>query len=125
MKLHLDTHAVVWLYTGELKKFPKPLLTKMQEADLFISPAVQFELALLHKIGKARDSEDKVLQTLRREIELKIEDIGSAELFAAACGVNWTKDPFDRLIVAASEIASCPLVTRDLHIHDHYKKALW
>lgn len=125
MKLHLDTHAVVWLYTGELKKFSKTLLDKMQTADLFISPPVLFELAMLHQVGKSRDSEDKVFQALQREIHLQLDNVDCRRMFERSCDLVWTRDPFDRMIVASATVAKAPLVTRDLHIHDHFKQAVW
>lgn len=125
MKVHLDTHAVVWFYTGELKKFNKSLLSKLQTADLFISPPVMFELAMIHQIGKIRDNEDKIFRTLQQEINLELDPIDSRFLFEKACSITWTRDPFDRMIVAGAAVQKVPLVTRDLHIQDFYKKTLW
>nr|WP_295903200.1 PIN domain-containing protein [uncultured Bdellovibrio sp.] len=125
MKLHLDTHVVVWLYAGELRKFSKTLMDKMQKADLFISPPVLYELSMLYQIGKTRDSEDKVLTALSKEIDLQVDNIDSRKLFEKACDFTWTRDPFDRMIVASAEVAQVQLVSRDLHIHDHFKRALW
>ncbi|NUN06625.1 MAG: PIN domain-containing protein [Bdellovibrio sp.] len=125
MKVHLDTHAVVWLYTGEVKKFSKTLFGKMQSADLFISPPVMLELAMLHQIGKSRDSEDKVFNSLHKEIKLEIDNVDCAKAFLKSCNLTWTRDPFDRLIVACAEVSGVTLVTRDLHIHNNFKRALW
>lgn len=125
MKLHLDTHAVVWLYTGELKRIPKNLLSKMEQAELSISPPVIFELALLHQIGKTKDSEDKVISFLQREIKLKVDNVDCRKLFEKASDLTWTRDPFDRMIVACAQVSQVPLVTKDLHIHENFKQALW
>lgn len=125
MKLHLDTHAVVWMYTGELKKFSKTLLQKMQSSELFISPPVLLELAMLHQIGKSRDSEDKVFRALQKEIHLELDNVDCAKVFHRSCDLTWTRDPFDRLIVACADVSQVSLVTRDLHIHEHFKRALW
>ena len=38
---------------------------------------------------------------------------------------KWTRDPFDRLIVANAKAAGAPLVTKDEHIRKHYRRAIW
>jgi PIN domain nuclease of toxin-antitoxin system len=42
-----------------------------------------------------------------------------------AIAESWTRDPFDRLIVANAKAAAAPLVTRDERIRDNYSRALW
>ncbi len=37
----------------------------------------------------------------------------------------WTRDPFDRLIVAQASLAAAPLLTKDRTIREHYAKAAW
>jgi PIN domain nuclease of toxin-antitoxin system len=39
--------------------------------------------------------------------------------------VQWTRDPFDRLIVAQALLHDAPLITKDEHIRRHYAGALW
>ena len=40
-------------------------------------------------------------------------------------GITWTRDPFDRIIVAQAKIRNSALVTRDREIRLHYSKAVW
>jgi PIN domain nuclease of toxin-antitoxin system len=42
-----------------------------------------------------------------------------------AIAEDWTRDPFDRLIVANAKAAGAVLVTRDERIRGHYSRALW
>ena len=45
---------------------------------------------------------------------------------AEAISIEWTMDPFDRLIVAhARANHRAPLITRDRLIRDHYAEAIW
>jgi len=39
--------------------------------------------------------------------------------------LSWTRDAFDRLIVAQAALDRAALVTRDRLILKHYPKALW
>jgi len=41
--MYLDTHAVAWLYEGQLKKFPQKLRIMMARSELLISPMVVLE----------------------------------------------------------------------------------
>lgn len=42
--IHLDTHVVIWLYAGEINRFPETLRDAMASEELAISPAVIMEL---------------------------------------------------------------------------------
>jgi len=51
---YLDTHAVVWLYNNELKKFPTATLEFIEKSQLLISPMVILELGYLYEIKRNR-----------------------------------------------------------------------
>ncbi|MFQ5788124.1 MAG: PIN domain nuclease, partial [Thermodesulfobacteriota bacterium] len=38
---------------------------------------------------------------------------------------KWTRDPFDRIIVAQASIRSTKIATKDETIHENYKHAIW
>jgi PIN domain nuclease of toxin-antitoxin system len=44
---------------------------------------------------------------------------------ASALAESWTRDPFDRLIVARARATELPLLTKDMKIHAHFKAAVW
>jgi PIN domain nuclease of toxin-antitoxin system len=54
-----------------------------------------------------------------------ISDTPFADVVFEANAQSWTKDPFDRIIVAEAAVHAAPLVTKDPNIHDHYAHALW
>jgi PIN domain nuclease of toxin-antitoxin system len=43
----------------------------------------------------------------------------------SAVGIDWTRDTFDRLIVAEAQCANAVLVTKDLRIRGNYNRAIW
>jgi PIN domain nuclease of toxin-antitoxin system len=48
------------------------------------------------------------------------------EVTAVAYGENWTRDPFDRMIVAqAKSNGLSPLISSDEKIKQHYINAIW
>ena len=38
---------------------------------------------------------------------------------------SWTRDPFDRMIVAQAALREAPLLTKDRVLHEHYDRAVW
>ncbi len=50
--IHLDTHVVIWLYTGQVERLPEALRATLASVRPMVSPMVRLELALLHQIGR-------------------------------------------------------------------------
>jgi len=42
-----------------------------------------------------------------------------------ALGLSWTRDPFDRIIVANSALNNNLLITKDRTILENYENAVW
>jgi PIN domain nuclease of toxin-antitoxin system len=42
-----------------------------------------------------------------------------------ALPLSWTRDPFDRLIVAQAAVRDAPLLTKDRAIRRRYRAAVW
>jgi PIN domain nuclease of toxin-antitoxin system len=82
-------------------------------------------LELLYEIGRFRDPARKALEILGRDLGLEICPITYTQVAQEALGVKWTRDPFDRMIVAHAGISSAPLVTKNRTIRAHYRRAIW
>jgi PIN domain nuclease of toxin-antitoxin system len=92
---------------------------------LFVSPVVELELQLLHEIGRILKGPDAVLHALGREIGLQVTTTEYRSVVTTARALEWTRDPFDRLIVADAILAGAKLVTKDRLIRKHCATALW
>lgn len=123
--IRLDTHAVVWLYTGELDRFTAAGRVLLESDRLVISPIVQLELTYLHEIERLRVGGADIVGDLGSRIGLTISDQPLLSVVHAAAGLTWTRDPFDRLIVADALAASCSLLTKDEAIRRHVPTARW
>ncbi|MCB1032815.1 MAG: PIN domain-containing protein [Acidobacteria bacterium] len=123
--IHLDTHVVAWLYAGDLRRFPQPVIDLLDAEELQVSPMVLLELQYLHEIGRASDPAETVFRGLEREIGLKICDRPFPEVILSALGRSWTRDPFDRLIASQAEVAGVSLLTKDQSLLAHEAHALW
>ena len=123
--IHLDTHAVVWLYAKQLDLFPRRSLDLIRQSTLEISPVVALELQYLMEVGKITDSSDTILAALEKEVGLQFSGAGFGEVARCAVKNGWTRDPFDRLITATAALSHIKLITKDQTIHRHYRWAIW
>jgi len=121
----LDTHVVAWLYAGEVARLSDGARRAVAEDVLVVSPLVQLELTYLHEIGRLRATGAAVMDDLRSRIGLGISDVSLAATVAAAEPLDWTRDPFDRLIVADALAAGSSLLTRDENIRTNVSIATW
>jgi PIN domain nuclease of toxin-antitoxin system len=122
---YLDTHVVVWLYTGERGKLSAAAVDQIQDDDLLVSPAVVLELEFLHEIRRGKAPASKVIAQLSKDMGLRICELTFARVVEDAVRQKWVRDPFDRLIVAQASTNNAPLITKDEKIRKHYRRAVW
>ncbi len=122
---YLDTHVVVWLYSGHHDLLSDQAAQRVERDDLAVSPMVLLELAYLGEIGRLRAAPSEVLQALHSQLGLRVCGLAFANVVLCALEQSWTRDPFDRLIVGHAAAAKGPLVTRDDTIHANFAGACW
>lgn len=123
--IYLDTHAVVWLYAGEVERFSKKATGLIEENDLLISPAVLLELQFLKEIKRITADPMLVLQTLEETVGLHMCRLEFSKVVIGALSQSWTRDPFDRLIAAHASVRNELLLTKDRVIRRHCATACW
>lgn len=123
--IRLDTHVVVWLYTGEAEQLSAAAVAAIEQHELVVSPMVQLELSYLHEIDRLAIGGADVIADLGRRIGLRRSDVALEALVDTAASLTWARDPFDRLIVADALVAGTALLTKDRSIHDHTTIARW
>ena len=122
---YLDTHVVIWLFGGQRHRLSSAAIEQIQDEDLLVSPAVVLELQLLHEIKRLRAVAFKVIERLSSEIGLAVCRLPFPSVLEHAIEQSWTRDPFDRLIVAQANANDAALVTKDAEIRGHYKRSIW
>jgi PIN domain nuclease of toxin-antitoxin system len=122
---YLDTHVAAWLYGGHSSNLSKTALREISNESLRISPMVLLELQLLFETRRAKDPASTVAERLARDLGVTVCDHPFQLVAASAMEVNWTRDPFDRLIVAHAAANDAPLLTKDEKMRRHYKRAIW
>ena len=126
MIAYLDTQVVVWLVSSRHQHLSESARRVINAASLYVSPMVGLELQYLHEIGRLRIGGAEILEKLRMEIDLRTCDKPFHEVAAVAYGENWTRDPFDRMIVAqAKSNGVSPLISSDEKILANYVNAVW
>lgn len=108
----LDTHALVWLSAGHRRA--RPLQGR---GRLFASPASVLEMQFLLEAGRLRLRASS-LDAFATDPRWTLDDPSAAGWFRKACDAGWTRDPFDRLLVAHARVRNWRLATADDHLLD-------
>ena len=125
MKAFLDTHAATALAEGAVEVFGAASTDLLERAALFVSPVVRLELAFLREIGRLTVEPDEILGDLATRLGVVQSDDPMASVIAEAVHLTWTRDPFDRLLVATALLHRAPLITNDGRIHEGFADAVW
>jgi PIN domain nuclease of toxin-antitoxin system len=107
----LDTHALLWLDQNHRRARP----LARAAAPLAVSPATLLELHFLVEAGRIRLRSGTVRALLDDE-RWAIDEPPSLDWFSRASEESWTRDPFDRLIVAHARLRRWRLATGDLAV---------
>jgi PIN domain nuclease of toxin-antitoxin system len=121
----LDTHAAVFLYAGELDLFSKKALQIINENRVCISHIVKLEIKYLNEIGRIKQSPDVIIDALIEEIGLSFSKNSFERIVNQAIYLDFTRDPFDRMIIADASINNSYLISKDDTIRKNYKNTIW
>ena len=123
--IYLDTHIVVWLFAGLLEKFSQSTKTILNENEILISPIVRLELEYLHEIERVKEPAHVIVPDLADRIGLRVCEKDFNSIVSQAIKLTWTRDPFDRLIVANAALNENILISKDQDILERYTHARW
>ena len=123
--IYLDTHVVVWLYAGKIEKLSELARETINHNEIVISPIVCLELQYLFEIQRVTDEAKLIVNDLSDRIGLEICDKSFNTIIRNALDYSWSRDPFDRIIVANADVNHNILITKDQNILNHYEKAMW
>ena len=108
----LDTNAVIWAHMGHTRS--KRL--RRIHGRRYVSPATVLELQMLVEAGRITLASKASVDDLVRDADWLLDDPPAAAWFERACTIGWTRDPFDRLIVAHAQLRGWRLATGDRHL---------
>jgi PIN domain nuclease of toxin-antitoxin system len=127
LSAYLDTHVAVRLANGDLSLISPSALEAMSKTDLLISPMVLLEIEYLFELKKKiKLSAEDIRRKLEFELGVRVCDFSFPEIVKVASREKWTRDPFDRLIVAhAKANGISTLISEDRKIRENYPRTVW
>ncbi len=123
--IYLDTHVVVWLYAGKIEIFSEKVKNLINKHELVVSPLVRLELQSLFEIQRITVKSNKIITDLTSVLGLKVCNKKFNDIINLASKLNWTRDPFDRIIVANAALNKNYLISKDRNILSNYKHSIW
>jgi PIN domain nuclease of toxin-antitoxin system len=123
---YLDTDIVVWLAQGSLTRFTPRAVALLEETILIISPMVLLELELRHEKDRIKLPTREIERRIMHTNGVRLCDLPFATIAAAALDEKWTRNPFDRLVVANAKANGFAwLISADETVRKHYPRAVW
>ena len=110
--------------TGEVP-LPDSTLREIENAELRVSPMVLLEMKFLNDVGRLNLGPEGWQSILETDFAVSVCTIPFHRVADVACGETWTRDPFDRLIVAQAKTGGGKLITKDRRIHANFSGAIW
>lgn len=128
MKYLLDTHSLIWFITGDAQlSIHARRLIEDENNELWVSVASLWEMAIKYSISKL--DLGRPFDTLfPHQLEINsIEILGvTVDHLKAVCELPFHhRDPFDRLIIAQSQVENLPIIGVDAIFDSYGVKREW
>lgn len=107
----LDTHFLLWILLGAERLKAYPWLDRYRPWG--VSPVSLLELRFLAEVGRLEADVPAVLEALAGDRRFTVDEAPLLALVRHALPLDWTRDPFDRLLAAHSMARRMPLCTVD------------
>lgn len=120
MKILLDTHFLIWLVLDLPRIDEFPWLERYRPWG--VSPVSFLEIQFLAEVGRLEVRHPDFMEAVGRDPRFVVDEVGLVALVEKAVPLRWTRDPFDRLLVAHSEARRVPLCTVDRKIRAEHRR---
>lgn len=123
----LDSHTLLWWLEndGRLSDSAREVIEDPAN-QVLVSAASLWELAIKHHSGKLK------APNLIKDFQKELDEEGFVELpimakhaIRAALLPAHHRDPFDRVLIAQSELENAPLVSRDAKFDEYGIQRIW
>jgi len=116
--LLLDTHFLIWLVLCSKRLAAFPWLDRYRPWG--VSPISFLEIQFLAEVGRLSARNPEFTNTVANDTRFMVDDIPLASIVRHALRLDWTRDPFDRLLVAHSSARRVPFCTTDRGIRSNH-----
>ncbi len=128
MRVLLDTHTFLWWVMDDARlSLQARAVLRDGRNTLVVSAATGWEIAIKARLGKMmlpRDPAEFILQQIRHNhlSPLAIELAHALRVFTLP---DIHRDPFDRILVAQSQLEQLPIVSADPQIRQYEVNVIW
>jgi PIN domain nuclease of toxin-antitoxin system len=128
VKLLLDSHALLWMMTGDERLTPSARTAVTRQAEIsYVSAASAWEITTKHRLGKLPSAAE-----LAADFETMTEEAGFAPLSVTLRHAQLAgklegshKDPFDRMLIAQALTDNLVLVSNETAFDAFGVSRLW
>jgi PIN domain nuclease of toxin-antitoxin system len=118
VKLLLDTHFLLWSVLGVARLDEFDWLDRYRPWG--VSPISFLEVKFLAEVGRLEVHHAEFMDAVKRDARFTVDEVPLMALIERAMPLEWTRDPFDRLLTAHSLARRTPFCTVDRVVMDHH-----
>lgn len=124
----LDTHTFIW-YLADSPKLPKKAREAISDADntIYVSAATAWEISTKYRLGKLPEAEILANDVIGYIAKARFSELAVSVRHAQRAGSlpGPHRDPFDRMLMAQSQLEKLTVITLDSVFQDYGVKVLW
>ncbi|BAY99417.1 hypothetical protein NIES37_33990 [Tolypothrix tenuis PCC 7101] len=128
MRALLDTHAFIWWVTddSQLSVTARNVIADSGNS-LFLSVVSAWEIVIKNKLGKLAlpEAVEQYIPTRLAMNRFESLPIQMSHVLQVASLPNIHRDPFDRILIAQSQVENLPIVTIDQQITQYAVPTIW
>ncbi|MEH2252464.1 type II toxin-antitoxin system VapC family toxin [Nostoc sp.] len=128
MRALLDIHAFIWWVTNDpqLSTNARNLIADSSNI-LFLSVVSAWEIVIKNKLGKLTLPEpvEQYIPSRLAINRFEILPIQMSHVLQVASLPSIHRDPFDRILIAQSQVENLPIVTIDQQITEYLVQTIW
>ena len=114
----LDTHFLLWIVLGAARLANYRWLDRYRPWG--VSPVSLLEIQFLAEVGKLEVKNPEFTDAVISDPRFLVDEVPLLALVRHAIPLNWTRDPFDRLLAAHSAARRVPLCSVDDRVRSHH-----
>ncbi len=128
MKILLDTHALLWWWTDDAKLSARSRALIADPAnEVLLSSASAWEVSTKYRLGKLPEAGEiaEHFDAFLNESHMTPLPITIEHALKAGALQRHHRDPFDRMLIAQSQVERAPIVTKDAAFAAYEVELLW
>ena len=128
MNALLDTHTFLWWITDNAELSPRAReVVGDGDNTLFLSAASGWEIAIKAKLGRLQlpDTPERFVFEHMSQNAITGLPIQLSHALHVYTLPDYHRDPFDRVLIAQSQLEKLPIVTKDPQISHYSAEVIW